>query len=221
MTDKMRVVAESELASAISDEPVSIPKPGPLNLSAFKSTRAATTAAVETLQTALSHHKISEARDFVRLHSDPDNYWSAELCFVSVPIQGQRRDSLHLIREDLVVQYLPSGRIQRFRLALATKPNDAFFLCHVPTQNEDNAWNSTNLQACELAKTNWTMVSSRKGEGVEGYKNDFAKDADAFPPPKWPKQSLEYLILATFADRMITNETHPALLRLIGAKQQV
>jgi hypothetical protein len=28
---------------------------------------------------------------------------------------------------------LPSARILRFRLALAAKPGDVFFLCHVPT----------------------------------------------------------------------------------------
>jgi hypothetical protein len=221
MTDKkpVHVVTDPEPATAISEEAASIPKPGPLCLSAFRSTRATTIASVEALQTALPHHKISEARDFVRLHPDKANFWSSELCFVSVPIQGQRRDTLHLIREDLAVQYLPSGRIQRFRLTLATKPHDIFFLCHVPTQNEDNMWNATNLQACEQAKTKWTMVSSRKGEGVEGYKIDFAKDADAFPPPKWPTQSLENLILITFTDRMITDEKHPALLRLLGARQ--
>jgi hypothetical protein len=159
MADKMKVVTESEPATTISDEAVAIPKPGPLGLSAFRSTRAATIATVETLQTALPHHEISEARDFVRLHPDTENYWSAELCFVGVPIQGQTRDTLHLIREDLAVEYLPSGRIRRFRLALATKPSDIFFLCEVPTQNEDNIRNATNLQACERAKTKWTTVS--------------------------------------------------------------
>jgi hypothetical protein len=188
-------------------------------LSAFKSKRAATVANVETLQTALPHHKIAEAKDFVRLHPDAANYWSAELCFVNVPIKGQKRDTLHLITEELAMHYLPSGRITRFRLALAAKPSGIFFLCHIPSQNEDNAWNATNLQACEQAKTKWAMVSSRRDEGIDGYKIDLARDADAFPAPNWPTQSLENLILTTFAGRMITDDKHPALLRLVGAKQ--
>jgi hypothetical protein len=62
-------------------------------------------------------------------------------------------------------------------------------------------------------------VTSRKQEGVEAYKTDFARDIDAFPDPKWPGQTLEALISVTFTDRMIEEANHPALLRLIGAKQ--
>jgi hypothetical protein len=139
------------------------------------------------------HHSISQAKDFARLHPKEEEYWSPELCFVSVPLQGQKRDTLHLIDEDLAMRFLPPARILRFRLALATKPNDAFFLCHVPTRNTDNSWNESNLQACEKAKTHWTMVTSRKEEGIEGYKIDSARDPDAFPEPKWPTQSLAAL----------------------------
>jgi hypothetical protein len=157
--------------------------------------------------------------DFFRLHPDEENYWSFELCFVNVPIQGQKRDTLHLIEEDLAMQYLPSGKIKRFRVALATKPHDRFFLCIVPSRNLDNGYNSTTLTGCERAKTLWVEVTSRKEEGVEAYKIDLAKDQDAFPEPKWPTQSLGGLIEKTFVGRMIDREDHPALLRLIGARQ--
>jgi hypothetical protein len=79
----------------------------------------------------------------------------------------------------------------------------------------------SNLQACEQAKTSWVQVSSRKEEGVDAYKIDFARDADAFPQPKWPTQSLGELIEKTFVGRIIEEENHPALLRLIGAKQSL
>jgi hypothetical protein len=38
---------------------------------------------------------------------------------------------------------------------------------------------------------------------------------------KWPKQSLLALIEKTFAGRIIDTKDHPALLRLIGAKQKL
>jgi hypothetical protein len=212
---KAESVGETKAASA------GIQKPGKVDLSKFKSKRTATIANVGTQQGALPHHNIAAAKDFVRLHPDKENYWSDELCFVAVPIQGMKKDTLHLIDEDLALQYLPSGKVQRFRLALATKPHDVFFLCHVPTQNTDNPWNTSNLQACEQAKAAWIQVTSRKHEGVESYKVDFAKDADAFPNPKWPSQSLDDLIVVTFAGRMIDRDDHPALLRLIGRKQSV
>jgi hypothetical protein len=201
------------------DEPASpIRKPGAFSLDKFKTKPTNTIANVETLLTGLPHHKISEARDFVRLHPDEDNYWSPELSFVNVPIKGMKRDTLHLIEEELAMRYLPSARIPRFRLALATKPFDAFFLCHVPTRNEDNPYNATSIRACTQGQTYWVTVSSRKEEGIEAYKIDFARDQDAFPAPNWPTQSLTSLIEATFAGRIITSEMDPALLRLIGAK---
>lgn len=200
---------------------VSIPKPGVFDLNKFKSKRAAAVAGVETLQTGLPHHPIAHAKDFTRLHPDEDSYWSPELCFVNVPIKGQKRDTLHLIDEDTALSFLPSGKILRFRLALAAKPFDVFFLCHVPTRNTDNAWNMSNLAACEKAKSVWVQATSRKDEGIESYKVDQARDLDAFPDPKWPAQSLEDLIGRTFAGRMIDREDHPALLRLIGGKQEL
>ena len=204
-----------------AEETVPIAKPSAFDLEKFKSKRAAAIANVETLQTGLPHHSISQAKDFVRLHPDEERYWSPELCFVSVPIKGQKKDTLHLIEEDLAMQYLSSGRIQRFRLALASKPFDVFFLCHVPTQNTDNEWNMSNVAACEVAKTLWVQATSRRDENVDGYKVDYAREQDAFPDPKWPTQSLGELIGLTFTCRMIDNADHPALLRLIGAKQSL
>jgi hypothetical protein len=198
---------------------MSIAKPGELNLDKFRSKRSPTLAGVETLQTALPHHSMSQAKDWVRLHPNEETYWSPEFCFVHVPIKGQKRETLHLIEEELAMRHLPSGRIDRFRLALASKPDDVFFLCHVPTQNLDNQWNESNLQACLQAKEKWTQATSRRDEGVDGYKVDVARNDDTFPEPNWPTQSLEKLILTTFVGRMINDDNHPGLLRLIGAKQ--
>jgi hypothetical protein len=211
MIDKpmLRAVSENDLP-----EPISIAKPDEFNLDKFKSTRSATMANVETLLSALPHHRISDAKDFVRLHAN-EHYWSDELCFVYVPTKGAKKD---VMVENLAMQYLESAVIKRFRLALATKPNDRFFLCHVPTQNLDNLWNESNLAGCELAKTPWTQVTSRGDEGVEGYKTTFAREQDAFPDPQWPTQSLTELIAKTFENRMIDRADHPGLLRLVGAK---
>jgi hypothetical protein len=212
---KPKLIAASEIDKAA----IQVPKPEEFNLDRFKSTQDGTVANVETLLTALPHYPIAGAKDFVRLHEDEAKYWSGELCFVNVPIKGQKRDTLHLIAEEIANKYLDQARVLRFRLALATKPNDVFFLCHVPTRNLDNPWNASNLEACERSKTGWAQVSSRKEEGVEAYKITLSKDADAFPAPKWPSQSLNELIYRTFCDRMVTSPDHPALLRLIGAKQ--
>jgi hypothetical protein len=211
--------AAAAAAPATISAPQSIAKPKGLGLDKFKSKRAAAIANVETLVTALRIDRIAQAKDFVRLHPE-ENYWSDEMCFVSVPIKGQKQDTLHLIEEELAMAYLSSAKTLRFRLALATKPYDVFFLCQVPTRNLDNGFNSSSLAGCEQAKQLWTEVTSRKDEGVESYKVTAAKDQDAFPEPRWPAQSLEELIDTTFgADRKIDREDHPALRRLIGARQ--
>jgi hypothetical protein len=211
----------TEEAAPIAPPITPIEKPSGFSLDKFKSKHAAAMAGVETLLTALPHYPLAHAKDFTRLHHDEDGHWSPELCFVNVPIKGQKKETLHLIAEDLAMQYLPSGRVLHFRLALATKPFDIFFLCHVPTRNTDNTSNQSNLLACERAKTSWVQATSRKEEGVEAYKVDDARNNDAFPEPKWPQQSLNELIEVTFAGRMITDENHPALLRLIGARQDL
>ena len=201
--------------------PVSIIKPDTFNLDKFKSKRAAALENVATLLTALSIIRPADAKDYFRLHPDEVNYWSHELCFVGVPIKGQKGDNLHLIDEELAMRYLPAARIKRFRLALATKPFDVFFLAQVPTQNLDNSWNYSARQACDQAKTLWTEVVSRKAEGAENYQIRFARSQKAFPEPRWPSQSLSELIAVSFPNRMIESEDHPGLLRLLGAEQRM
>jgi hypothetical protein len=198
-----------------------IAKPNGGGLERFKSKRSGTPANVEVLLPPLTHSNIGGSKDFVRLHPNETEYWSNELCFVNVPVHGQKRDTLHLIDEDLAMRHLDSSRIKRCRLALATKPHDNFFLCEVPSQNLDNTWNQSALLACEQAKTQWIIATSRKAEGADSYKIKFAQDNDSFPEPKWPSQTLDELILTAFKGRQIDTEDHPAMLRLVGAKQNV
>jgi hypothetical protein len=199
----------------------SIMKPEGFSLEGFRSTKPAEISNVATLLTGLPHHSISEAKDFVRLHDDEATYWSEELCFINVPIQGQKKSTLHLILEHLAMKYLEPAQIQRFRLALASKPYDLFFLCHVPSQRLDNSWNETNLAGCLQAKTLWTQATSLKETGQDKYKISSSKDVDAFPKPNWPTQSLDQLIWVTFANCMIQRPDDPALLRKVGAKQSL
>jgi hypothetical protein len=198
-----------------------IKKPGKFSASKFKSTLADSVADVKALVLGLRHHKISDAGDYVRLHPNEEEYWSDELCFVQVPIKGQKnRTELHLILESVAKRYLKDKEILRFRLALATKPYDEFFLCYVPSRNTDNSWNESNLDCCLRAKEEWVKVVSLKSEGHDKYHAKPAEDQDSFPEPDWPKQTLDELIEAAFAGKMIETDGQPALLRLRGAKQQ-
>ena len=107
------------------------------------------------------------------------------------------------------MQYLPPKKIKRFRLALACKPNNVFFWCVVPSQNLDNAWNANALEACHLAQTRWVQATSRRPEGVDGYKIDFAQDQNAFVDTAWPTRSKDELLEVTFKDANIDYDRHP------------
>jgi hypothetical protein len=216
MTEKQSKAGMSDQSSATV---IKIKKPG--FLEKFKSKNAPTISGVETLLMALPVLKIGDVGDFARLHPSEDDYWTYELCFVSVPIKGTKRDMLHVIEDDLAVQYLPAKKIKRHRLALACKPHDVFFFCIVPSQNLDNPWNEQALKGCCQAQTRWVQALSRKAENVEGYEIKPTIDPDAFPEPKWPSRSLTELLEVTFKEAYIDHDRHPALLRLIGARQDL
>jgi hypothetical protein len=218
----MAKLEEVRRLEAIEDEAVQIKKPAEKKsgsiLDQFKSDHE-DVGDVQPLLAALPHFRISEANDFVRLHPDEENYWESEMWFVNVPIKGQKKDTLHLVAKPLAKLYLTGKKILRFRLALASKPHDVFFLCHVPSRNLDNKYNETSERACQQAKTTWVQVTSKDGE--EDYKITPARNQDFAPEPKWPSQSLDELLETTFSGRMITSEDDPAFLRLVGDKQSL
>jgi hypothetical protein len=211
-------MSEADMQARPEGMVIPITKPKGEGLARFKSKATPTIAGVATKVGLLSHDSIANAGDYVRLHPNEAEYWSDELCFVRVPTQGAKNDVLHLIDEALAMEHLEAKQILRFRLALAAKPGDRFFLAHVPTQNLDNTWNASHIEACEEAKHRWVQALSRRSEGVDGYRIKYTRDHDAFPAPQWPPESLDDLIMATFKDHMIANDDHPGLLRLIGAK---
>ena len=196
---------------------MAIPKPAAFDLDQFACDGPA--MGVKRLPMALPVRKFSDLRDFGRLHPD-DAYWSKPLALVGIPVKGQRHKVPHLIRSDLAEKHLPARLINRRRLALGTDPEGKLFLCEVPCDNLDNAWNKSNLDACEYAKTRWVRADSKNDVGLEGYEISFPLSTKAFREPEWPAQPLSELIGIAFKDRAIMSDDHPALLRLIGAEQQ-
>jgi hypothetical protein len=212
----------ADTGSVKPDTDIGIPKPDDgFNLDDFRSN--ADTSGVGTLLGPLPHYKIADANDFVRLHPDEKTHWTPELCFLSVPIVGQSRDQLHLIKKEIAVRnQVPVGRLSFFRLALATKPFDQFFLCHVPSRNLDNAFNADAIRACEIAKEKWVMAVSKKksGKAEDGYDLTLAIDQDAFFKSNWASAGgLWDLIKVTWSENLrIISDDHPGLLRVLGKR---
>jgi hypothetical protein len=78
-TADQKPASSSSSAKMPDEESISITKPGEGGLEKFRSKRSPSIPGVETLLTALPHHPISLAKDYVRLHSDETKYWSPEL----------------------------------------------------------------------------------------------------------------------------------------------
>jgi hypothetical protein len=201
------------------DDVAPIKKPGGFSLDKF-AVKKPVNRGVETLQGVLQVLRLADVNDFFRLHDDEEAYWSVPLCFVNVPILGVKKETLHLIDENLAIKHLPPKKIIRHRLALATKPGDILFLAQIPSTNLDNSWNVSTLQAAQQGKSFWTGLASLKEAGEERYEVTKARDFDAFEKPKWTGKSLTELIVATFlpGGRIIEVEEHPGLLRSLGAK---
>ena len=125
----------------------------------------------------------------------------------------------HIIHPEIAAKYLPAKLVHYFRLALGCDPDGKPFLCEVPCENLDNVWNRSNLEACEIAKTQWIRADSQNSKGLEGYEHSYPQSLRRFKDPEWTTQPLEEIIGTAYKDRIIMTEDHPALLRLIGAEQ--
>jgi len=210
------------MAKNPSTAAVSIPKPDTFDLDQFTVTESI--ASVQRMPMALPVKKLSDVGDFVRLHPDDrppkdGGYWSEPLAFVDVPVKGQAKKTRHLIRPDLAAKDLPAKLVKYCRLALGVDPEGKHFLCEVPCENLDNIWNSSNLEACKLAKTQWIRADSQNKDGLEGYQHSLPRSERRFKEPEWTTQPMAEIIGTAYTGRTIITTEHPALLRLIGAEQ--
>ena len=198
-------------------------KPSGFSLDGFRSKRSASIGGVATLLASLPIMPSREAKDLSASTPTRPHTGRTSCASCNVPTKGVRGGSLlHLILEDLACAYLPEGKIIRHRLALASKPDDVFFLAEIPTTNLDNSWNVSNLEGCELGKTRWVQLTSQKNAGQERYKIDYSRDEDAFPEPTWLTAAVGRAYrCGVLARPHHRHEDHPGLLRLIGAKQQL
>ena len=216
---KQRYAGRKQRTERNRTEKTASRSPNPANsLEKFKSKRARPLGGVETLLTALPILKIGDVQDFARLHPSEEDYWSPELCFVSVPIKGVKNDMLHLIDEEIAVEYLPAKKIKRQRLALATKPHDVFFFCIVPSQNLDNSWNERRSRLASWPRRRGCRRHRARPKASTATRSITRGTKMPFPPPKWPSRTLDELLEVTFRNANIDTDKHPGLLRLIGAK---
>ena len=161
----------------LTEKVTPIKKPSSFSLDKFKSKRAAAIANVETLLgRAAAPQRLQEAKDFVRLHPDEENYWSPELCFVDVPIKGAEERHAAPDRRRTRAALPAGGKIKRFRLALATQ---AATTCSssatCPSTNLDNSWNADQHRGLRAGQGALGQADQpHRMKASSGYKIDFA-----------------------------------------------
>jgi hypothetical protein len=198
-----------------------IPKPQAFDLDEFKSTHSDGMPGVEIKPAALDIQKVGEVGDYFRVSPDEDKHWSDPLCFVTVPVEGVRQGTLHLITQRLADQFLKHKQVKRMRLVLATKPETgSFFLVECPCINMDNQYNRTAADGLVMCKTQWMMASTLRddqtGNGRYHFEPSFHQDF--VDKPVWLDQTINELVLITFEGRIIRDADHHALLRLRGMR---
>ena len=107
----------------------------PTRVDKFKSKRAATSYGVDNLVDGCLIRRLENSQGLLPPPPGRGRVLVGRIVLRHGSGERLERNSLHLIAEDLAVEYLPSGKVLRFRLALGSKPYDVFFLAHVPSQN--------------------------------------------------------------------------------------
>ena len=75
-----------------------------------------------------------------------------------------------------------------------------------------NSWHESMIRAIQAAEETWVRIESNPD--ASQYVVILAKDD--LGTPKWPKQTMDDLVLDCFKDRIIQSEDHPLIRRLEG-----
>ena len=151
--------------------PPKIVKPAAGFMEKFRSKRPPSIAGVETLLTALPILRIADANDSSGCIRRKRTTGRRELCFVSVPIKGEKRDMLHLIDEEIAVQYLPVEEDQAAATGAGVEAPRRFLLLHRAVAKPGQLVERNGARRpARKPRRMWVQATSRKAEGVEGYK---------------------------------------------------
>jgi len=108
------------------------------------------------------------------------------------------------------------GETKLFRLHLCYYQNGTIFLCPIPQPDEDGKWNQWHKSlaiAIVDAKKKWIRAIPDKS--INGY--TIIEANGQISEPEIPRMSLEEILQIAFKDRIIDNENHPIVKKLMGS----
>ena len=146
---------------------------------------------------------------FVRTHPG-EEFW---LTTSVLELKGDR--DIYLVGEDLQEELATEPTFAPRILATAINRQGVVFLWPLRVPKRDgriDEWGRSALDAADLAKSQWVRVTSNTNLGA--YEVSVA--TGILPEPVWPEVDLQKIIKIAFANKMISERSHPILQRLRG-----
>ena len=141
---------------------------------------------------------------------------------MNVPIKGQKHNTLHLIDEDLALQFLEAGEIKRFRLALASQ---ARTMCSsfAKSQRKTSIIVGTFpiWRRARKPRRFGRKPPAEKAKAWRATKLRLPETLESFQPPNLADAIAWRTYRARLRRPHDRDGDHPALLRKIGAKQSL
>jgi hypothetical protein len=147
--------------------------------------------------------------EFFRCHTDPAMSLAA-----SIFEDDEERETYFVAPS--ARQFL-LGHLKPVLLVACISRQNSVFIWPVPLPKEEGekrgrAWGATARQAADLARTTWIRIRADMSLGA--YR--IAKAEGALPDPIWPTQTFTELLTIGFADRIVSDGTHPIIRKLRG-----
>jgi hypothetical protein len=152
-------------------------------------------------------------QEFIRVHPDESYRFQAVLI-----THQDERGARYLIHPTFLprignIKY----HLEQLFLYTTRQGKVAFWPIKVPKDNRENTWLESAYAAVEAAETNWICVASNPRTKM--YVT--SKAQGIFPEPDWIQiiqgKSLHELLRIAFKERLIMDEMHPVIQKLIGA----
>jgi hypothetical protein len=147
---------------------------------------------------------------FVRVHPDP-----AYRLETAVLELEEENDETYLV-EPRLFSHLQGEIVPKILFTAIDRQGTVFLWpIRLPDANgRPNAWNTSHLQAANMAMTKWVRSASNMNLGAY----EIFEAPGSLPEPEWPELAFKDLLKIAFQDKFIRSLDHPVVQRLLGKK---
>lgn len=144
----------------------------------------------------------------------PENHWwvMANPTITWEPGMYEDKDNNVLYLVDPEFYYIFGNRLIFRTLFLAVNSQGVVFWWPVNTDNLENSWCSSALEAVQEARKGWIRIEANRGAGAY----DYYIPAGVIPEPVWPDEDPNTLLERAFTGRIIDRQDHPIIQHILG-----